>query len=88
MADFLDQDEIDRLQYELSVISRKKDLSVTAKEKVKAMYLEPVKSICPNELSSLNEIGLCINNINMKITSQSKYYDSFIKLKISYSRRV
>ena len=88
MSGFLDQDEIDRLQRELEFLSEKKEKAITAKEKVKKMYFDIVKYRCPNDMSSLDEVGTVINDINMKIETSTKYYESFVLLKNSYSKRV
>lgn len=87
MSIFLDQDEIDRLQRELASVSEKKEKSLTAKDKIRKMYAEVVKYSCPNDMNNLDEIGVIINDINMKINTQSKYYESFTNLKYSYSKR-
>lgn len=88
MSGFLDQSEIDKLQYELAILDEKVEKSKTAKEKIRKMYTELIRHNCPNNMDNLDEIGVVINDINMKINNSSKYYDSFSNLKYSYSQRV
>ena len=84
----LEQDEIDRLQRELANLYQKKDLALRAKEKIRAMHLEVLGSVCLSDLETLEEIGDTINRINSKITRQNTYFDSFNLLKQSYQRRL
>lgn len=88
MSGFLDQSEIDKLQYELAILDQKVEKSKTAKDKIRKMYFDTIKHNCPNNMETLDEIGIVINDINMKIGNASKYYESFNTLKNSYSKRV
>lgn len=88
MSSFLDQSEIDRLQMELANLDAKKDKANTAKQKIRTMYYDILKYGCPNNMDSIDEIGIVVNDINAKIMPSSKYYDSFNKLKYSYMDRV
>lgn len=88
MSIFLDQDEIDRLQHELAEASKKKEIAQTAKEKIKRMYFDTVQSICPNNMNTLAEIGVVIDGLSAYMQSANEYYDSYYKLKFSYTKRV
>lgn len=88
MASFLDQDEIDRLQYELLNIRAKKEKAQDAKDKVKEMYYDIVKTPLYSNLESLDEIGTCIDKLSQHIVLKSKYYDDYMRLKTSYLRRL
>lgn len=88
MSSFLDQSEIDKLQMELASLDEKKTRASSAKQKIRTMYYDILKNGCPNDLNTLDEIGIIINNINAEIIPSSKYYDSFNKLKYSYMDRV
>ena len=88
MSIFLDQDEIDRLQQELAIVSKKKEIAQTAKEKIKKMYFDTVQVICPNNMNTLAEIGIVIDGLSAHMKSANQYYDSYYKLKYSYTKRV
>jgi hypothetical protein len=88
MADFLDQDAIDRLQYELAVIGSKKQLASDAKDKIRSMYFDIVKTPLVSALDSLEEIYKVISKIDAYIKQDSPYTGSFFKLKASYYKRI
>ena len=85
---FLDQDEIDRLQKELSIVTAKVNLAQSAKDKVKIMFYDTTGSPLHSKLDNLDEIGSIINTIDSCIKTNSKYFDSFSKLKFSYLKKV
>lgn len=88
MAEFLDQDAIDKLQYELSIVGPKIDKSNSAKDKIRLMYFELFKYPLLNPLSNLTEIGRAIKEISTIIQENSQYYYSFNLLKTTYIKRV
>lgn len=88
MASFLDQDEIDRLQYELLNIGVKKEKAQNAVDSIKEMYYDTVKMPLYSTLGSLEEIGECIDKLSQHIVLTSKYYEAYMRLKTSYLRRV
>lgn len=88
MAEFLDQSEIDRLEYELVTLGAKKENARLALDKIKEMYYDIVKMPLFSNLDSLEEIGECISKMDSKIQPNSKYSDSFIRLKASYLKRI
>lgn len=88
MADFLDQAEIDRLQYELVAIGAKKEKAHNCVDKIKEMFYDTVKMPLFSNLDSLEEIGECINKLESYIKRESKYYASFLLLKSRYLKRL
>lgn len=88
MSQFLDQDEIDRLQYELVQINSKKEKSISAKEKIKDMYYNILNKYCNHNLDTIENIGQCINEINSQMKTSSEYYQSFTMLKNSHTKRI
>ena len=84
----LEQDEIDRLQRELANLDQRKDLALRAREKIRAMHLEILGSVCLSDLETLDDIGYCIDKLDSKILQSTKYYESFSKLKQSYFKRL
>lgn len=52
---FLDQDEIDRLQQELSVVTAKVNLAQSAKDKVKIMFYDTTGSPLHSKLDNLDK---------------------------------
>lgn len=87
MSGFLDQSEIDRLQYELAVLTSKKQLALEAKDKIKTMYFDIVKAPLMSSLENLDEIREAINQMEIHIKQDSKYKDSLFSLKASYQKR-
>ena len=88
MSIFLDQDAIDRLQYELNELSSKKGKAQDAIDKVKEMYMHCVRLPLLSDLSTLQEIGACIQRIYEVIRNDSPYYGTFCMLKLSYEKRI
>lgn len=88
MSGFLDQDEIDKLQLELAIVTEKKEKSMSAKAKIRVKYAELVRYSCQNDMNTIDEIGTVINDINMRITPSSQYNESFDMLKSSFTRRL
>jgi hypothetical protein len=87
MSEFLDQSEIDRLEFALSEITVKKEKSISAIQKIKQMYFTIVKQYCENKFDSLEDIGNVITVIGNYIKQNNEYYSSFIMLKNSYLER-
>lgn len=87
MSEFLDQSEIDRLQFALSEVTAKKEKSYNAIQKIKQMYFTVVKQYCESELKTMDEIGKCISEIGNYIKPNNEYYQSFAMLKNSYLKR-
>lgn len=79
MAEFLDQEAIDKLQYELSLFEPKIELSKTAKDKIRLMYFELFKYPLLNPLSNLAEIGRAIKDLSSVIQEDSRYYNDYMK---------
>lgn len=88
MAEFLDQDAIDRLQHELSLYGPKMELANSAKSKIRLMYFEVFKYPLLNPLGNLTDIGRAIKDLSTEITESSQYYSSFTLLKNAYIKRV
>ena len=84
----LEQDEIDKLQRELANLDQRKDLALRAREKIRAMHLEILSSVCLSDLETLDDIGALISRLDSKISQSTKYYESFSKLKQSYFKRL
>lgn len=88
MAEFLDQEAIDKLQHELSLFGPKIELANSAKAKIRLMYFEVIKQPLLNPLSNLVDIGRAIKEMSSEITTSSQYYNSFNLLKLSYIKRM
>ena len=84
----LEQDEIDKLQRELANLDQRKDLALRAREKIRAMHLEILGSVCLSDLETLDDIGALISRLDSKILPSTKYYESFLRLKQSYFSRI
>lgn len=67
MSEFLDQAEIDRLQFALSEVTAKKEKAVSAIQKVKQMYFTVVKQYCESELETIDETGKVISEIGNQL---------------------
>jgi len=87
MAVFLDQDAIDRLEYELSIVSARNDLAKKARDKLKIMYLDVTKQHLDGPLLTLLEIRNVITVLSSVIQSDNRYYQSFMLLKKTYIKR-
>lgn len=87
MAEFLDQEAIDKLQYELALAGPKIELAKSAKDKIRLMYFEITKHPLVNPLDSVADIAHLIKVLSTVIDSTNKYYSSFMLLKNSYIRR-
>lgn len=88
MSTFLDQDEIDRLQDELLNVKAKKDKAQIARDSIKEMYYDTLGVPLVSSLLTMEDIGECIDTLHIHITTSSKYYEGFSRLKTSYLHRV
>lgn len=88
MSQFLDQNAIDLIEFELAQVSIKKEFALIATEKVKDMYFKVIGQFCVHQLDSLDSIGSAISDIESLIRPNNKYYPSFLMLKRSYQNRV
>lgn len=87
MAEFLDQDAIDRLERELSLAGPKFELAQKAKDKIRLMYYDVTKHPLLNPLDTLTDVCHLIRILSSCIQNDNKYYLSFMLLKNTYIRR-
>ncbi len=88
MSEILEQAEIDRLQFALSEVAIKKELSMSAIQKIKQIYFSVCKQYCEYDLEDMEQIGKCISDIGNYIRDDNEYLTSFTLLRNSYIKRL
>lgn len=85
MAEFLEQDEINKLQEEML---RQLELSATAKDKIALIYEDVLGIEISSPLSTLKQISDTVRIIGSSIGEDHVYYPDFRRLELALRARL